>query len=402
MRVEKKKNRSASALDKPLFSVIVLTYMQRHLLDECLNSILKQTYPNIELIICDDCSADFDPEEVEAYVFSHARENLKSLVVHRQERNVGTVANAQLGVELSSGEFFKLHAGDDMLLDGAVLDQMAAVLSRPDVKLVAARSMACQHDGTMTQDCYPFYGPFCDMMSASAAQQFEMIGTQSWGAYINAPAVFWKRSLFDKMGGFDLSYRYTEDWPMWLKITGAGHAITMVNVVTTIYRYGGISNDLSALNVTIGKVHYEESIRMLREIALPRFEAEGKRRKIVRCKHAIKCLEVRRDTEGKWKSWTTMQKISWRIKELPFLLLSWMYRKRTNGIELKKKGPAFILGVCTVLFVLHAEIWPGYSCDWLWAGLFWFTLFWLLIKGCFVAGIKLLRWILEWKRRASL
>ena len=86
--------------DLPLFSVIILTYLQNHLLKDCIDSILMQTYPNIELIICDDCSADFNEKEVLQYITENKMENVKNVIVYKQPQNVGTTANAQKGVEL--------------------------------------------------------------------------------------------------------------------------------------------------------------------------------------------------------------------------------------------------------------------------------------------------------------
>ena len=73
--------------DAPLFSIVVLTYLQRHLLNDCLDSVFEQDYPNIELVVCDDCSADFDPEEVRAYIDEHKEENIKKVTVYKQPQN---------------------------------------------------------------------------------------------------------------------------------------------------------------------------------------------------------------------------------------------------------------------------------------------------------------------------
>lgn len=379
--------------------MIILTYMQRHFLDECLNSILSQTYPNIEIIVCDDSSADFDPLEVEDYIYDHAGENVKNVVVYQQPHNVGTVANAQKGVELSTGVYFKLHAGDDLLYDDTVLERIFKNFSTRDVGILAARSVACQHDGTITGDYYPPEQFFQEMQGVPAQKQFELIGTQAWGAYINAPAVFWTREFFDKIGGFDLSYLYTEDWPMWLKITAAGYEITMVNTVTTIYRYGGISNDSSELNLSIGKTHYQESIRMLRENVLPKFQSEGNIKKTIRCRHAIKCLEVRMETEGRWDRWTLAEKLGWRIRMLPFLLLSWLYRVRAHGVVLQGKVPQYIICACVVMFALRVEIWPGVSCQHIWTSGFLVGFVWLLLKLILIGMLKVFRLGLLWKAR---
>lgn len=114
--------------DIPLFSVIVLTYLQGHLIEKCLDSILNQTYPNMELVICDDCSADFDEDRLRSYIEEKKEDNLKNLVIYKQSHNVGTTANAKTGIELSHGKYFKLHAGDDLLYHDDVLQNMADFL----------------------------------------------------------------------------------------------------------------------------------------------------------------------------------------------------------------------------------------------------------------------------------
>ncbi len=394
---KKIKEMTASA-DAPLFSVIILTFLQRHLLEDCIDSILKQTYPNIELIICDDCSADFDVEDVRQYIDENKENNIKNIVVYKQPFNVGTTANAQKGVELSNGKYFKLHAGDDMLYNEDVLEKMAGKLRDKNVHLLAGRSVACQHDGTMTDHYYPSIQAVTEMVNGDAQRQFELMGTQSWGEYINAPAVFWKRSFFDAIGGFDLRYKYTEDWPMWLKITGAGYRITMIEEVTTIYRYGGISNDASTMNLTLGKKHYEESIAALESYALKKFEAAGNRKKIMRCKQSIQCLKVRIETEGEWDSWSGMEKMAWRLRNIRFLLVSWIYRKRMYGMDLPCRSLYMILGVCVVMFALHVQVWPGIVLDQIWAWGFMLLLLCVVLRKGIAKGINMLNGILNARR----
>ena len=84
----------------PLFSIAIVTFQQRHLLEDCLYSIFKQTYSNIELIICDDESCDFNVTDVNNFIRKHKRENIKNVIVYKQKSNVGTTANCQKAFEL--------------------------------------------------------------------------------------------------------------------------------------------------------------------------------------------------------------------------------------------------------------------------------------------------------------
>lgn len=381
----------------PRFSVIVLTYMQRYLLNECLDSILSQTYPDIELVVCDDCSADFEVKEVQKYIDENKKDNIKRIVVYKQERNVGIVRNAKKGVDLSSGTYIKLHAGDDMLFDENVLSKMSLLLGKSEVHVVAARCVACEHDGKMTEHYYPSMEAMDNMARADAQEQFELIGTQSWGEYVSAPAAFWTREIYDKIGGFDLSCKYTEDWPMWLKITGAGYPITIVDEVTTIYRYGGISNSESMQNLTLGKTHYQEIISSLEKYVLPRLEEEGKKKKAIRCRQAIQCLEVRMEVEGEWDYWTSFQQIGWRLRNLRFCLLSWLYRRRKHGIMLNRKGQLVAMAVSILLYALHVEVWPDTSCDEIWALCFFVAFLWLAVKETIAVGIGMMNQLMKFR-----
>lgn len=387
----------------PLFSVIVLTYLQRHLLEECMDSIFKQDYPNIELVICDDHSADFDCKEVETYLRNYIDENeidhISNVIVYQQEKNVGTTANAQKGVELSNGVYFKLHAGDDMLYKQDVLTKIYREFSKPEVKIIAAKSVACTHDGEMTEHYFPSVEAMLNMKKADAYGQFELMSSQAWGEYINAPAVFWKRQFFNEIGGFDLSYKYTEDWPTWIKITLSGQKITMLDVVTTVYRYGGISNQFSSINLTLGKQHYQECIRMFQEMILPVFEKAGQKKKIMRCEQCLRAIKSRIEIEGEWGGWSLRQQILWRIKNIKLLRFSWLYRKRKHGIVVNRKPQMTIMLICALLCYFHVETFPGLQMTNLFAVVFLFALIWLILQECINVGIKLMNFALNTIRR---
>lgn len=316
----------------PLVSIIVLTYNQQYLLKDCLTSILNQNYPNLELIVCDDASADFDIEETTKLIEKLKKNNLKNYIVYKQPENVGTTKNAAKGIELSSGEIFKLHAGDDMLYKPGVVSRVVRMfMDDENIRLLAGRSVACMHDGRLTDHYYPSVQAIEKMRKANCEAQFKLMSTQAWGEYINAPAVFWTRELYDEIGGFDLQYRYTEDWPTWLKITGKGIKISSVMDVFTIYRYGGISNSASRINTILGTQHYKECIHMLQTVSIPVLKEKKDWKNLKKCEHCIQALEARIVCETKWDHMSRLERLTWKITNVPFLLRSKFYRKGASG-----------------------------------------------------------------------
>lgn len=366
-----------------LFSIAVVTFQQRHLLEDCLDSIFEQDYPNIELIVCDDESCDFDVEDVKNYIDEKKQENIKNVIVYKQPLNVGTTANCQKAFELSGGIYFKLQAGDDMLREKDVLTKMAVHFKTSSARIIATYAQACTYEGVLLQAFYPPGDNFMKAVNASPAQLFEYIGTQPWGAFVCAPAVFWRRELLEEMGGFDLSYKFTEDWPMWLRLCQKGIKIHYVGEVTTIYRYGGISNNQSDLNKTLGRAHYLECIRLLKEISWPKLQKEHSLFSRLRCWHSIKSIESRIINEAYWSNWNFCQKAAWKIKNSPFFILSNLFHIRVAGIKVNKK-PAIVL-TFLFLFLFYFEV-PMVGLpfsQYIWAFCFFVSLLCLfLMLGC--------------------
>ena len=354
----------------PLFSIAIVTFQQRHLLEDCLYSIFKQTYPNIELIICDDESCDFNVADVNNFIRKHKSENIKNVIVYKQKRNVGTTANCQKAYELANGEFFKLQAGDDMLMDKRVLEKIAKYFETSSVNIIATIAQACTHDGRLVPDFYPPIPNFVKAREATPKQLFKYIGTEPWGAYVCAPAVFWRKGFLSETGGFDLSYKFTEDWPMWLRICQQDIPIKYIDEVTTIYRYGGISNDQSESNKTLGRAHYNECIRLLKEIAMPQFTKEGSWFPRIRCWHSIKSIEARIVKEMEWDNFGLWEKLSWKLQSFPFLMCSEIFHVRNTGINMPIRPSLFCSLICMIFFYFNIGLYPTWPAKYIWSVFF--------------------------------
>ena len=319
-------------MEKKLFSIAIVSYNQRDLIEDCIDSIIEQTYENIELIICADCSYDFDAENVREYIDKKKKDNISNVIIYKQPQNVGTSANCQKAMELANGEYFKLQAGDDMLFEPESLEKIVNLFDKNPYNVIIGRAQACTHEGKLVEAYYPPYENFLKAQAASSYELFELMSTRRWGAFVCAPAVFWRLSYLREFGGFDLSYKYTEDWPLWLKICEKGDPITYIDQITTIYRYGGISNGAGELNQALGKAHYQECIRMLREQGMPKLKKEYSKLAQLRCWCSIKCIEARMTKEYEWNYWKLSRKIIWRIKNINFLVLIKLFHVRNMGI----------------------------------------------------------------------
>ena len=117
-------------MQKKKISIIVPVYKVEKYLDRCVNSIVNQTYSNLEIILVDDGSPDNCPQMCDEW----AKKDKRIKVIHKVNGGVSSARNK--GLELSSGEFIQFVDSDDYILE----NYCAELISRftEEVDLVVA------------------------------------------------------------------------------------------------------------------------------------------------------------------------------------------------------------------------------------------------------------------------
>ena len=110
-------------------SVIIPVYNSTLYLKDCIDSILKQSYPDFEILLIDDGSTDDSPAICDAYAAADDR----IVTVHKQ--NGGTSDARNVGLEKVSGDYITFMDNDDYWKDADALKNLVAILkeSSPDV-----------------------------------------------------------------------------------------------------------------------------------------------------------------------------------------------------------------------------------------------------------------------------
>jgi len=104
----------------PLTTIGVLSYNYTMFIDEALDSLLTQTYPNIELIIVDDCSSDNCPEKIENWI---KKNNIHCTYI-KHKNNKGITKTSNEIVSLATGKYITLFATDDIMLPERIEKQV--------------------------------------------------------------------------------------------------------------------------------------------------------------------------------------------------------------------------------------------------------------------------------------
>lgn len=123
-------------MEKPLASIVVPIYNVEKFLHRCVDSLLAQTYHNIEIILVDDGSPDRCPEICDDY----AKQDQRIRVVHKKNGGLSSARNS--GLDICRGKYIYLVDSDDYVTATLVEDTIRAMEGQnADLVLFGARIM---------------------------------------------------------------------------------------------------------------------------------------------------------------------------------------------------------------------------------------------------------------------
>lgn len=219
----------------PLVSVVVITYNSAKTVLETLDSIKTQTYQNIELIISDDCSQDDSVIICNQWIEKNRERFTRALIIE-STYNTGTAANMNRAISASKGEWFKVCAADDKLLQNCLEDNLNYVIDHPETNIIFSKVVGFGNMEAAREWPYLNVKRFFDKFDA---KRFRVIlSTQN---FLPAPSAFIKRCVWENVGGYNESIPLLEDWPFWVKVLQYGYVFDFLDKETVCYRFSDSS-----------------------------------------------------------------------------------------------------------------------------------------------------------------
>lgn len=218
----------------PLVSIIVITYNSSKYVLETLESVKTQTYQNIELIVSDDCSTDDTVGICRNWIAQNEGRFVQTKLIVAPE-NTGIPANCNRGVKAAKGEWVKLIAGDDALIENCI-ETYVKIVNADSKKLVLFSNVYHYQDTFEDKNRLSFFniGKLkISSQNVTAKEQFEILlrNNKVW-----AGSLFVSMRVFKKLGYYDESLKLWEDRPMLLKITQNNIKLHFVDFVSCKYR----------------------------------------------------------------------------------------------------------------------------------------------------------------------
>lgn len=220
----------------PLVSVVVTLYNYEDFISDCIKSILRQDYPNLEVIIVDDASSDKSYKKAKKFVGDRVR-----LIKHK--KNFGYSVAKNTGIEASKGDYVMLLDADDMMTTRSIFCRIQAALSNK-VEFVHADAIAIYDNMTLDQ-CrqlntltLPKYGEKSRIEARLPSLQHFPTPYE-----IHAQTVMVHRNLYKKFGLYDEKLRSRSDREMWWRFFGQSEKdqakikVVHINEYVAYYRY---------------------------------------------------------------------------------------------------------------------------------------------------------------------
>jgi glycosyltransferase involved in cell wall biosynthesis len=186
-----------------LVSVVVPTRNRRARLERALESVDRQTWPNIETIVVDDASNDDTPQFLQRLVDSGA-----SIRVVRNAVPLGGAGARNRGIEVASGVYAAFLDDDDIWLPEKLQSQIALLKEHPSALSVSCDFCVQHSSGRRT---------VTHLTPPASSQQ--ILHTNHLGG---ASMCLTTRQMLLDIGGFDAGLRSCQDWDLWIKLNDRG------------------------------------------------------------------------------------------------------------------------------------------------------------------------------------
>lgn len=199
---------------EPSFSVVIPAFQAAATVGQAVASVLEQTVPALELIVCDDGSTDALEEALAPYGDAVR-------LIRKAHGGVASTRNA--GARAAQGDFVLVLDADDVLLPRKLEALTALAMARPDLDILST-DVFFEHGGRRVD-------------RFNAANQFAVNDQRTAifeRCFVGWPAVRRERLL--EAGGFDESLRTGSDWECWLRLLLGGATAGLYDEPLSVYR----------------------------------------------------------------------------------------------------------------------------------------------------------------------
>jgi glycosyltransferase involved in cell wall biosynthesis len=188
----------------PKVSVIIPVYNAEKYIKDAIDSVLNQTYKDLEIVVVDDGSTDKTKEIVEIQRRKVVRVHVDIEYIYQMNKGPGAARNT--GIKAATGEYIAFLDSDDMWMPEKIGKQVVKFKENPDYGLIHTDRIRLEPDGTLRT-------------TKGKTLEGDVFKELLMGNFIVCSSVLIKKSCFDDIGLFDEDRNNrAEDYDIWLRI----------------------------------------------------------------------------------------------------------------------------------------------------------------------------------------
>jgi glycosyltransferase involved in cell wall biosynthesis len=224
--------------DGPRVTVVIPTYNRAHLLVEAIDSVLRQSYRDLEVVVCDDGSTDDTAARVQAF---------GAPVRYLGQAHTGCPGSPRnRGIDAARGELIAFLDDDD-LWDTEKLARQIELMDRQRLNLVYTNRRLLFSDGSPSES----------VVSPAPASPDRLLDLVLQGHFPSVCTLLVHRTLLQQADGFDETLVTGEDLDLWLRLARIAHADQVPDTLVLVRRQPGSLSDRN------GPLTYQNAIRIL-------------------------------------------------------------------------------------------------------------------------------------------
>lgn len=237
---------------KPLVSVLIPCYNVEMYIEESINSILNQTYTNLEIIAINDCSTDSTGDVLQKL----AKKDSRITIINNSE-NLKLIKTLNKGLELCNGDYIARMDADDISLPTRIEKEVDFLEKHKDHDIVSTQFYAFRSENPSKRNLHH-----------SPLQDSELRAYMLFKSGICHPAVLIRKRVFSELGlRFDLKYLHVEDYALWSE---AIYKTKIANLSEPLLLYRVHKHQVSSLNEELQTENKKEVFKIhCKHLGLP-------------------------------------------------------------------------------------------------------------------------------------
>lgn len=252
---------------KETVSVCLPVFNGGAFLAEAIESVLRQSHREFELLVVDDCSTDDSVAVIERYAATDSR-----IALHRNQRNLGLVDNWNRCLQLASGQWIKFLFQDDLLAPTCIASLLTA--AAPDEQIIACRRTLIGSD-SIPVVATGFYADHARLLAQIFSRNTYLGPAEVCRLILDYPAtnligeptsVMFRAGLEERFGAFNTHLVMECDSEWWYRVA-VNTGIRLVDAELASFRLHGDSASSTAHAGKHFRYRYLDRLVVLRQMA---------------------------------------------------------------------------------------------------------------------------------------